>query len=53
MLFSINELKSDLANYEIIELAEKEIDLKEGSFHNGEGSVIRFVGRKKLLHFIK
>lgn len=47
MLFSIDELKSDFVNYEIIELAEKEIELSEGLFHNGKGSVIRFVGRKK------
>ena len=48
MLFSIDELKSDFANYEIIELAEKEIELQEGRFHNGTGSVIRFLGRKKI-----
>lgn len=47
MLFSIDELKSDFPNYEIIELTEKEIELNEGLFHNGKGSVIRFVGRKK------
>jgi len=47
MLFSIDELKSDFENYEIIELVEKEIELSEGLFHNGIGSVIRFVGRKK------
>ncbi|WP_411824596.1 class I SAM-dependent methyltransferase [Leptospira sp. 'Mane'] len=47
MLFSIEELKSDFANYEIIELIEKEIELNEGLFHNGQGSVIRFVGRKR------
>lgn len=47
MLFSIEELKSDFVNYEIIELVEKEIELSEGLFHNGKGSVIRFVGRKK------
>jgi hypothetical protein len=47
MLFSIDELKSDFANYEIMELVEKEIELSEGLFHNGKGSVIRFVGRKK------
>lgn len=46
-LFSLDEIKSDFANYEIIELAEKEIELNEGLFHNGKGSVIRFVGRKK------
>ena len=47
MLFSIDEIKTDFANYEIIELEEKEIELSEGLFHNGLGSVIRFVGRKK------
>jgi len=47
MLFSIEELQSDFANYEIIELVEKEIELNEGLYHNGRGSVIRFVGRKK------
>ena len=47
MLFSMDELKSDFVNYEIIELVEKEIELSEGLFHNGKGSVVRFVGRKK------
>lgn len=46
-LFSIEEIQSDFSNYEIIELEEKEIELNEGVFHNGTGSVIRFVGRKK------
>lgn len=45
-LFSIEEIQSDFSNYEIIELEEKEIELNEGAFHNGTGSVIRFVGRK-------
>lgn len=47
MLFSTDEIRADFSNYEIIELAEKEIELNEGVFHNGIGSVIRFVGRKK------
>lgn len=47
MLFSIEELQSDFVDYEIIELEEKEIELHEGQFHNGTGSVVRFVGRKK------
>lgn len=47
MLFSIDELELDFVNYEIIELVEKEIELSEGLCHNGKGSVIRFVGRKK------
>lgn len=47
MLFSIEEIKSDFENYEILVLEEKEIELNEGLFHNGRGSVIRFVGRRK------
>ncbi|OUL63597.1 bifunctional 2-polyprenyl-6-hydroxyphenol methylase/3-demethylubiquinol 3-O-methyltransferase UbiG [Flavobacterium sp. AJR] len=47
MLFSIEEIQSDFPDYEIIELVEQEIELNEGLFHNGKGSVIRFVGRKK------
>lgn len=47
MLFSIEEIKSDFENYEILELEEKEIELNEGLYHNGKGSVIRFVGRKR------
>ena len=47
MLFSIEEIKKDFSNYEITELSEKVILLKEGEYHNGKSSVIRFVGRKK------
>ncbi|OXA87306.1 class I SAM-dependent methyltransferase [Flavobacterium hercynium] len=47
MLFSIAEIQADFNNFEIIILEEKEIELNEGLFHNGLGSVIRFVGRKK------
>lgn len=47
MLFSIEEIRVDFENYEILVLEEKEIELNEGLFHNGQGSVIRFVGRKK------
>lgn len=46
-LCSIEEFESDFNNYEIIELVEKEIDLNEGLFHVGKGSVVRFVGVKK------
>ncbi|MFZ4929195.1 class I SAM-dependent methyltransferase [Chryseobacterium sp. Mn2064] len=45
-LFSIDEIKTDFPDYKIIELTEKEIELNEGLFHNGTGSVIRFVGQK-------
>jgi 2-polyprenyl-3-methyl-5-hydroxy-6-metoxy-1,4-benzoquinol methylase len=46
-LFSINEIKTDFDNYDIVELSEVEITLNEGLYHNGQGSVIRFVGRKR------
>ena len=46
-LFSIEEIKVDFPNYDFEELKETEIELNEGLFHNGKGSVIRFVGRKK------
>lgn len=45
-LFSIDEIKSDFSNYKVLNLEEKEIELNEGVFHNGLGSVIRFVGEK-------
>jgi Methyltransferase domain len=47
MLFSIEEIKSDFDNFEIIQLSENVIELNEGLCHVGTGSVIRFVGRKK------
>lgn len=46
-LYSVEEIKADFANYDVIELAEVEVELNEGSGHNGVGSVVRFVGRKK------
>jgi SAM-dependent methyltransferase len=45
-LFSVAEIKADFNNFEIIELMEKEVELNEGLYHIGKGSVIRFVGRK-------
>lgn len=46
-LFSIEEIQADFANYDFTELKETEIELNEGLFHNGTGSVIRFVAQKK------
>lgn len=45
-LFSIEEIKADFPNYTFLELVEQEIELHEGLYHNGRGSVIRFVGQK-------
>lgn len=47
-LFSKEELLEDFKNYEVLLLQEEEIFLNEGKFHNGKGSVIRFIGRKNL-----
>lgn len=46
MLFSVDSIKNDFPDFEIIELEEKEVEMKEGKFHNGKSKVIRFVGRK-------
>jgi 2-polyprenyl-3-methyl-5-hydroxy-6-metoxy-1,4-benzoquinol methylase len=46
-LFSIDEIKADFPQYTIIELVEQDIELSEGLYHNGTGSVIRFVGEKQ------
>jgi SAM-dependent methyltransferase len=47
VLYSMEELISDFSNYEVIQLEEAAVELQEGLYHNGLGSVIRFVGRKK------
>lgn len=47
-LFSIEEINHDFSAFEIIQLSEEVIELQEGSFHQGTGSVIRFVGEKNL-----
>lgn len=47
MLFSIAEIKADFENYDVSILEEKEILLEEGRYHAGNGSVVRFVGRKR------
>lgn len=45
-LFSLEEIKADFPNYEYLLLEEKIIELNEGVFHNGTGSVIRLIGKK-------
>ncbi len=48
MLFSVEELKADFSNYEFSILEEIEVDLSEGQFHIGKGSVVRFVAKKTI-----
>jgi hypothetical protein len=47
MLFSKELIQKDFSDFEIIQLEEIQVELTEGSLHNGRGSVIRFFGRKK------
>ena len=46
-LFSVDEIRADFDNYDVVELKETVIELSEGRYHNGQASVIRFVGRKQ------
>ncbi|HWV74278.1 MAG TPA: class I SAM-dependent methyltransferase [Pseudosphingobacterium sp.] len=46
-LFSMEELESDFQEFDFLSILETEIELEEGRFHIGKGSVIRFVARKK------
>ena len=46
-LFSLEEIRRDFPNYTFRELREEEIELSEGLYHNGVGSVIRFVAVKE------
>ncbi|WP_442591674.1 class I SAM-dependent methyltransferase [Pedobacter sp. AW31-3R] len=46
-LFSMEELEADFSGYEFQELMETEVELSEGLYHNGLGSVIRCIARKK------
>lgn len=46
MLYSEAEVVAGFKGYEVLTLAEEEILLTEGSYHNGKASVIRFVGKK-------
>lgn len=47
MLFSVEEITSDFQNFDVIMLQETVIELNEGLYHNGVGSVLRFVGQKR------
>lgn len=48
LLYTVDEIRSDFANYEKVEIEEVEVDLSEGLYHIGLGSVIRFTGMKQL-----
>lgn len=46
MLFSKASIQADFSGFEILHLEECEVELMEGIYHQGKGSVIRFIGRK-------
>lgn len=46
MLFSTTEIAADFDGYDITLLEELEMVLEEGKYHEGKGSVIRFIGIK-------
>ncbi|MBW8201725.1 class I SAM-dependent methyltransferase [Flagellimonas abyssi] len=46
-LFSIEEIRGDFKDYEVLVLEEREVELNEGKYHSGTGSVVRFAGRKR------
>ena len=47
MLFTKEIIRQDFEDFDILELDEKVIKLDEGPFHQGQASVIRFVGKKR------
>ncbi len=47
MLFTIEDIKRDFPDFEFQILEEVEIELNEGSSHNGTGKVVRCFGTKK------
>jgi 2-polyprenyl-3-methyl-5-hydroxy-6-metoxy-1,4-benzoquinol methylase len=47
MLFSEDDIKKEFPALDFLLLKTVEIELNEGQYHQGKGSVIRFIGRKK------
>ena len=47
MLFTLQEIKTTFSNFETILLEQIEVELSEGTSHNGLANVIRYIGKKK------
>jgi SAM-dependent methyltransferase len=47
LLYTTADIQSDFDGFDILHLAEEDVELHEGLYHNGSGRVIRFVGRKE------
>ncbi len=46
LLYTLDELRSDFSNHQIVELTELTVNLNEGAFHQGEAEVIRIIVKK-------
>ena len=47
VLYTVEDIKHDFEDFEIVELNETEIYLSEGTHHDGLSSVIRLTGKKE------
>lgn len=47
-LYTVDQIKSDFSELDFLILEEKVIHIKEGLFHQGKASVVRFVACKKV-----
>ncbi len=47
MLFDLEEIKEDFADFDFIEAYETDTNLEEGKYHVGTASVIRIFAVKK------
>ena len=47
MLFSEEEVKEEFENVDFDFIKTEIIELNEGAYHQGKGSVVRFIGKKK------
>lgn len=46
-LYSLEDIANDFIDLDFVKMSKEVIDLNEGRFHEGKGSVVRFVGIKK------
>lgn len=47
LLYTLENLKSDFRDFQIIELSQQKVELNEGLFHQGQSDVIRLWAQKK------
>lgn len=46
MLYSADEIQNDFKDFHCVLCGEHEVELNEGIYHVGKGSVIRYIGKK-------